>query len=146
MCRLLEHHRLWGRMQAGEFRLRTERTVKRNPSKDYKGRLIVANEENFILDDNFPAKHECHIVARLHCHRLADGSIGASEKMDPKELLIGNINYRQLDFKNPLCSLCEGGDFIPRSKRFYNAKYRPSRLFVCWRRFKRLFSWGPAGG
>jgi hypothetical protein len=140
MCRLLVRYRLWERMEAGEFRLRTQRTIKQNPSKDYKGRLVVANEENFILDDSVPAKHERHIVARLHCHRLADGSMGASEKMDPKELLIGNVNYRQLDFKNPACALCEGGDFIPRRKRFYNSKYKPTRFAIAWKRLKRFFS------
>jgi hypothetical protein len=140
MCPLLEQHRLWERMESGEFRLRTTSRPKKNPKPDYKGRLLVANEENFILDDRFPPKHERHIVARLHCHRLADGSMGASEKMDPKELLIGDIQYRQLEFENPACALCEGGDFIPRKKRFYGSTYRPIRLQIMWIRLIRFFS------
>jgi hypothetical protein len=87
MCRLFEAHRFWERMEAGEFSLRTERRPKLTPSQDYKGRILVANEEKFILDISFPPKHERHIVARLDSHRLADGGMGASEKMDPKELL-----------------------------------------------------------
>lgn len=140
MCPLLEQHRLWERMESGEFRLRTVSHRKKDPKPDHKGRLLVVNEENFILDDRFPPKHERHIVARLHCHRLADGSMGASEKMDPKELLIRDIQYRQLEFEHPACALCEGGDFIPRRKRFYNAKYKPTRFAILWKRLRRLFT------
>jgi hypothetical protein len=112
-------------MEAGEFVLRTESTPINPPRPDYQGRLRMANEEHFLEDPRFPPKHERHIVLRAHCFRLIDGSIGASGKVDPKEMLIGDIQYRQLEFVNPTCALCNSGDMIPYSERFFSSKYKP---------------------
>ena len=51
--------------------------------------------------------------------------IGASGKIDPKEILLNGVNYRQLEDRNPHCELCEGGDMIPLEERFYSSKYKP---------------------
>jgi hypothetical protein len=83
-------------MESGEFRPRTESKSRVPPFVDYKGQKCVRTEEHFLLDDNVPPKHERHEVLRAHTFRLADGTIGASGRVDPKEMLIGNINYRQL--------------------------------------------------
>jgi hypothetical protein len=115
------------RALAGDFRLETVRKELNPPKEDYKGQLRIATEEQFGHDDSFPPKHERHIVFRSHCYRLADGSIGSSGKFDPKEMLIGNIQYRQLAFENPHCEICEDhGDMIPIEERFFGSKYKPS--------------------
>lgn len=74
--------------------------------------------------------------ARSICAACWNNTVCGSEKMDPKELLIDNINYRQLEFKNPTCALCEGGDFISRRKRFFSSQYKPTRLGIVWKRIR----------
>jgi len=37
------------------------------------------------------------IVAKTHCYRLPDGSIGASGKLDPKWIMIGDTEYSVID-------------------------------------------------
>src|ERR1039457_210130 len=126
-------------METGEFRLRTDRKRKKQPFVDYKGQSCVWNDELFLLNDAFPPKSERHIVLRAHCFRLEDLTIGASGVPDPKELLIGDINYRQLEYSNPACELCEGGDFIPRRERFYGSSYRPSIWQMWCKRWRKRF-------
>ena len=125
MVRIYERERLWERGQSGEFRLRTESRPMKKPWRDHKGQLLIANENHYLLDDRYPEKHERHIVLHAHCFRAENGSIGASGKIEPKEMLIGDIEYRQLAFVNPSCALCMGGDTIPPEERFYSSKYRP---------------------
>lgn len=112
-------------MLEGEFRLEQNRKLRLQPFVDHKGQLCVYTEENYLLDDTFGPDDKRHLVARLHCFRLADLSIGASGKMDPKEIVIGNTQYRQLSASDPRCGLCEGGDMIPPDQRFMGSKYRP---------------------
>jgi hypothetical protein len=123
---IFEREDLFGRVQTGEFRHQIVKKERVPPLIDHKGKRCTHNEEHFILNDKFPLKHERHIVLRAHCFRADDGSIGGSGKLDPKELLIGDINYRQLEFDNPRCELCEAGDMIPPWKRFGSSTYEPS--------------------
>jgi len=53
------------------------------------------------------------------------GKLAPVQKIEPEELLIGDIEYRQLEFENPLCALCSSGDMIPPEERFFSSKYRP---------------------
>jgi len=138
-CKLLEQHRLLER--TNEFRRSERAKAIQPPRPDYKGQLLAWTVEVFLHDDRFPTKHERHIVLRAHCFRLQDGiTIGASGKHDPKELLIGDIRYRQLSYKNPACELCEGGDFIPRRRRFYSSTYRPCLWQIWWKRIRSMIS------
>jgi len=125
MCRIFEAERLWERMEAGEFKRHTDSRPRNPPFIDHKGQKCVTNEEHFLRDARYPPDDDRHIVLRAHCFRTEDGSIGASGKIDPKEILLNGINYRQLAFVNPRCELCEGGDMIPVEQRFFNSKYRP---------------------
>lgn len=126
MCRIFEIERLWARMEAGEFILYTHSKPRNPPFVDHKGQKCVTTEEHFLRDERYPSNDDRHIVLRAHCFRTEDGSIGASGKMDPKEIMLNGINYRQLDPSNPHCELCEGGDRIPVEQRFFNSKYKPT--------------------
>ena len=124
--RIFEREKLWEKGQSGELRLRVDRRLKSKPFIDHNGKLCTHNEEYFLLDDRFPPTDPHHIVLRAHCFRAEDGSIGGSGKIDPKEMVIGDTNYRQLEFENPRCELCESGDMIPLEERFLSSTYRPS--------------------
>jgi hypothetical protein len=63
-----------------------------------------------------------------HCFRLANGKLGASELFDPKVMVIGEVNYRRLEYANPRCALCEAGDMIPSEERFFGSTYKPATL------------------
>ena len=125
ICRILRQQRLWKRYRAGEFRLKTVTKDRNPPFLDYKKQECVQNQEHFLLDDAHPATHKRHIVLRGHCFRLRSGKIGASGRIEPKEITLGDINYRQLEFVNPRCQLCEEGDMIPLEDRFFSSTYRP---------------------
>lgn len=107
------------------FRLDIQVTPMKTPRRDYMGRLLVANVNHFWLDDRYPPKHKRHIVLHTHSFRTAEDQIGASGKLDPKEILIGDKEYRQLEFESPRCDLCVGGDMIPLAERFESSHYRP---------------------
>ena len=62
---------------------------------------------------------------------------------DPKEMMIGrffwDLNFREFKTKGgrvPHCHLCERGDMIPPSERFFHPKYSPE-----WSRKKRALRW-----
>jgi hypothetical protein len=134
-CKILREQRLWARYRAGEFRLRTETKARNPPTPDYKGRPCSINQQNFLLDDTYPPKHPRHVVLRSHCFRQQNGAIGASGLIDPKEITIGDINYRQLANDDPHCELCEGGDMIALEDRFDSSKYKPLTVpQPIWRR------------
>lgn len=125
MCRIFEKERLWERMEAGEFTLYTDSRPRNPPFIDHRGQKCVRTEEHFLRDNRYPPDDDRHIVLRAHCFRTEDGLIGASGKIDPKEILLNGVNYRQLEDRNPHCELCEGGDMIPLEERFYSSKYKP---------------------
>jgi hypothetical protein len=124
--RIFENQRLWEKGQRGELRHHVVSKLRQPAFIDHAGKRCTHNEEHFLFDDSFPKSHDRHIVLRGHCFRADDGTIGASGKIDPKEMVIGDVNYRQLEFKNPRCELCESGDMIPPWRRFKSSKYRPS--------------------
>jgi hypothetical protein len=101
------------------------RTLMTKPRLDYNGKALTHNVNGYLLDDSYPEKHERHIVLHTHNFLADDGTIGASGKPDPKEITVGDVQYRQLEHDNPRCALCEGGDMIPVEKRFKSSKYRP---------------------
>ncbi len=117
---------------AGHLRLKIKSNPIDPPKPDYQGRLRVPPQKSTMaLTITLIQKHKRHIVFRSHCYRLADGSIGGSGKLDPKEILVGDVEYRQLTFENARCELCEdAGDMIPPDERFFNAKYRPQRTEI----------------
>lgn len=95
------------------------------PQPDYNGKLRTHNVNSYLVDDSYVAGHERYIVLRTHNFLAADGSIAASGKPDPKEIIVGDVQYRQLEHANPRCGLCESGDMIPLNERFMSSKYRP---------------------
>ena len=127
-CKIFKSENLLSRAQSGEFEYKINLIKKDPPVIDRASqKLKIANEEHFGLDANFPPKHDRYIVFRAHCGRHEDGAIAASGKIDPKEMLVGNINYRQLKFINPKCEICEDwGEMISEDDRFFNSTYRPA--------------------
>lgn len=124
--RIFEREQLLERAEkTKEFRKSQKVTKMVTPRLDHKGNLRTHNVETYLLDDRYPAKHERHIVLRTHHFECADGSIGGSGKLDPKEITVGDSQYRQLECENPRCELCEGGDMIPREQRFMTSTYKP---------------------
>jgi hypothetical protein len=90
--------------------------------------MTVWNEELFIRDMRFPENDPRRQVCRAHRHLMEDGTPGGSGLWDPKEILIEDVNYRKFQTSGgrlPHCELCEHGDMIPPSERFYASTYRP---------------------
>ncbi len=123
MCRIFEAEKLMERTESGELRLHSKIKPKTKPFWDFKGQLCVQNEESLILNDNFPVDDPRHEVARIHRHVTESGTYGASGLPDPKDIVIGNVNYRGIGDRE--CELCKSGDMIPPEQRFVNSKYRP---------------------
>jgi hypothetical protein len=113
------------RAEAGEFEMTVEGNTIDPPFIDYNDRRCVRTEELFIRDLRFPPGHHRHDVARAHQFKRESGEIGASGMPDPKDLMIGDTNYRGLKQNNPHCHLCESGDMIPLDQRFQSSKYKP---------------------
>jgi hypothetical protein len=124
-------------MEAGEFRLQAKRKRMKEPLIDHAGRIRVWTEENYLLDDRFAKGDDRHIVLRSHCYRTEELTIAGSGKIDPKEITIGGINYRQLVPDAPRCELCETGDMIPLEDRFLSSTYKP--IWPIWKRLWRRF-------
>ncbi|HLJ16443.1 MAG TPA: hypothetical protein VKV15_18230 [Bryobacteraceae bacterium] len=119
-------------MEAGEFELYIWKDSPiKPPFTDYKGQRCVRNHDMIILDNRYSPDHHRHEVARVHRFITDDGKTGASGKPDPKEITIGDINYRGL---TKGCELCEGGDMIPMEERFYNSRYKPGVPKKDWAR------------
>ena len=106
---MLAKERILERTESGEFEQIVSGNAIDPPFVDHKGQLCVRTEEILIVDHTYPAGHHRHEVARLHRFVTEDGTTGASGLPDPKELMIGDLNYRMLKHKNPRCELCEGG-------------------------------------
>lgn len=123
---IFEAERIWERGEAGEFTHYVVVKPRIPPLIDHNWKKCIATEEHFLRDERFLPDDDRYIVLRAHCFRAEDGSIGASGKMDPKEITIGGINYRQLAHKDPHCELCESGDMIPVARRFMSSSYRPA--------------------
>ena len=126
MCRIFAQNSLWQRAESGEFELHVWKRTSIDPAFiDYRGQRCVFNEDILILDHTYPITHHRHEVARVHRFITDQGTIGATGLPDPKEITLGDTNYRGLKSKNPHCELCEGGDMIPHGERFVGSKYRP---------------------
>jgi hypothetical protein len=48
--------------------------------------------------------------------------VGASGRIDPKEVLAGGVLYVRPEFKIPRCEICDAGDIIPTEERFFGSK------------------------
>src|SRR4051794_13920980 len=81
--KLFNERRLW-EYGLENYRHRKDVTPMKHPKRDYEGRLLVANVNEYFLDDTYPANHKRHIVLHVHWFLTEDGKIGASEKRDPK--------------------------------------------------------------
>ena len=133
LCRLFEKHvcrvpQPKDLEQAGRIlglRYVLERTRKPKPSHHWKHRLLIYNEQHFLLDDKYPKGHPRHIAFKSHCFRTDTGIIGGNEKLDPKTIIIDRFRYIQLATVDPVCEVCTDGDMIPPSERFYSSAYRP---------------------
>jgi hypothetical protein len=126
MCRIFAKENIVLRAEAGELRMIVNSKPIDPPFVDYKRQSCVWTEDLLFVDDSYPTDHHRHEVARAHQFRLADGTIGASGRPDPKDIMIGDVNYRGLKQKNPVCELCEGVDMIDPAERFWGSTYRPS--------------------
>ncbi len=110
MCRVFAQEQLWERTEAGEFKLHIWKETPIDPPKpDYKGQLRVMNHDMLILDTRYPTTHHRHEAARVHRFITDTGSVGASGKPDPKEMMIGDLNYREIKKSNPHCQLVKVG-------------------------------------
>ncbi|HTA66674.1 MAG TPA: hypothetical protein VK776_00285 [Bryobacteraceae bacterium] len=126
MCKVFAQERLWERTESGEFELYIWKNTPIDPPfEDYKGQQCIINHDMLILDRSYPPEHHRHEVARVHRFITDTGLTGASGLPDPKELTIGDINYRGITKNNPHCELCEGGDMIPPAERFKRSWYKP---------------------
>jgi hypothetical protein len=120
MCKIFSREKLWERMEAGEFELYIwKNTPISPPFIDYKGQRCVTNHDMLILDNRYPPEDHRHEVARVHRFITDKGTVGASGKPDPKEIMLGETNYRGWKNKDPRCELCESGDPIPPGERHY---------------------------
>ena len=138
LCKVFALHRIWERAQSGEFQYEIRSKRKTEPFTDHLGNVCTWNDNIFITDNKFAVGHHRHQIAIAQRHRTDDGTIGASGLWDPKAMMISDINYRKFSTKAgkaPRCQLCERGDMIPVSGRFYDSKYKPdfSRLKLAWR-------------
>lgn len=126
-------------MGSGELRPDIRSTRKSTTFTDRNGVVCTWNDNLYIMDDKYPVGHHRHEVARAHRHRAEDGTIGASGQWDPKELMIGHVNFRKFETKGgkeARCQWCESGDMIPPKDRFRDSIYRPD-----WPRRKRAWRW-----
>lgn len=80
MVRIYTRERIleWG--EAGGLRWKVLSRPMKVPWRDHQGRLLVANENHYLLDDRYPPAHQRHIALHAHCFRTEDGEIGASAK------------------------------------------------------------------
>jgi hypothetical protein len=125
MCKIFAEHQIWQRTENNEFRIERKGNPIDPPFIDYKRQECTITEELLILDDSFSVDDPRHEVARAHCYRKADGTIGASGLPDPKQMTIGNTSYRGIKRRSPHCQLCESGDMIPHAERHHGSTYRP---------------------
>ena len=123
MCRVFRAERILERAQAGEFSIETIDKPKSVPFTDHKGQVCITNRNLYIRDHRFEPNDQRHEVARVHMHITVSGTIGASGLPEPKEMVIGDLYYRGRG--NRPCALCEGGDMIPDSERFWGSTYHP---------------------
>ncbi len=136
-CKIFEDLRILERLSTGELRLEIDSlTPKKEPWRDYNGKLLTHNENGRILDDSFPSSDPRHVAVKTHRHIAEDGTPGASEKYDPKSITTPDgIRHQPLPSPNSECELCQSGDMIPPWKRHHESKYRLST----WLRY--LGSW-----
>jgi hypothetical protein len=127
MCIIFDDLRIIERTApGGDLELEViELKQKKNPTVDFLGNTIVANEMCLIRDRSFDPADPRHKVAKPHRHITAAGGAGASGKYDPKTITAGGIKYLLLAPPFSACELCESGQMIPPNKRFRDSKYRP---------------------
>jgi hypothetical protein len=126
MCRIFAAQRLMERALRNEFDVSIESNPIEPPWTDWNNQLCVATEAVFIEDRSFPVGHHRREVARAHQYRTDQGTLGGSGKADPKDLMLGDVNFRIIKRRLPRCVLCEDcGDMIPPEQRFHNSHYKP---------------------
>jgi len=114
-------------MESGEFDGHISKDTPISPPfVDHKGQQCVRNQEILILDRNYPQEHHRHEVARVHRFITDQGTVGASGMPDPKEMMLGDNNYRKRKEDHD-CELCESGDMISPNERFYGSTYRTKK-------------------
>ena len=130
MCRLLREKLFWRRYKRLEFLLATEWHER---DQNATGPPAKWHQTHELLDHTLDPLDPSYIVVETHCFRLANGAIGRSGLLEPKNLVIDGVNYRGLDYGGNLrCELCERAgqrDMIPLEARFWNGDpnkgYRP---------------------
>jgi hypothetical protein len=131
LCKLFKEHRLLERMESGEYQFRVESKRKTEVFVDHHNNECWWTDLLFITDPSFPVGHPRHeVAARINRHRTEAGVIGGSGQWDPGKgfIQIEGKLYRKFKTKGgkePHCELCENGDMIPSSERFYDSTYRP---------------------
>ena len=136
MCQVFTRERLLERAASGQLRMQISLSPITPPFTDYKGQTCITSQEIIIFDDAYPVGHDRHEVVRAHRFVTDTGTFGASGLIDPKDIMIGDVNYRLLKTKNPHCTICERGDMISPGDRFHGSKYRPN-----WPLPKRAWAW-----
>jgi hypothetical protein len=133
---MLRKQGLWGKLRRGELRLYCKTRERNPPTPDHRGRPRKWNQEIFLLDDTYSVGRPRHTVLEAHCFRLANGKVGSSGLIDPKEILYNGTLYVRPEHTNPRCELCDAGDVIPNEERFYGSKItRPNtRPLTIWGR------------
>ena len=135
MCKLFREYRILERTDLEssepEFLTRIETKRKEVPFLDYRGNLCWWTDLLFIVDPRFPVGDVHHLVAaEVHRHRTDEGIIGGSGRWDPSKarLQINGSLYARFKTKGmraPRCELCENGDMILPSERFFDSVYKP---------------------
>lgn len=125
-CILLRNSDIWKRYNVGQLHLKKPYTKPRkDPRPDHRKRTALWTQTIVLVDLSYAPDDGRYTVLDAHCTRYADGAVGASGLIDPKEVLIGNTLYVRLTHVNPRCALCDGGDMIPFEMRHFDSRYKP---------------------
>jgi len=125
MVRIFAESQIVRRAQIGELEIDAMRKAKRTPATDYSGLLLTQNENAQFLDKHYDPSDCRYIAAKTHRHLDANGVAGWSGKYDPKSVTIADGTKYQLMAPDGHCERCEGGEMIPRSRRFRHSTYKP---------------------
>lgn len=125
MCRILRRKMLWVRCFLGLLTFDITKTARVSTEGDWRGRVAVWHVNIYLRRRFGDASAPDHVVLEAYCGLTATGEITGSGLMDPKDIIIGGIEYCQLSNAKPNCDLCTSGDMIPMEERFMGARYAP---------------------
>ena len=108
----------------GEFRIVIRSREMKPPTADWYGNLRATSQLVYLVDDQYSEGDYRRSVATGHRYLTVEGRVAASGKLDPKQKVVGEIEYRQMGKNADQCDLCVD-DPIPIEERFRGSVYRP---------------------